>query len=181
MKLLTNLILITCLVSSSFAFAKGKYYGINYVSSSYSDQIAKDASLKLVQGTYGSAFNSILAAELRFSIGLSGDEVDGYSFPSFARGGDTPLEVKNIGSAFLKAGASISQTIYPYAILGVSAGEFEVQPGNYTESDTTTSVSYGTGVDVRLDYFNINFEYVSYFNNDDAEVTALSVGLSKSF
>jgi hypothetical protein len=51
-----------------------------------------------------------------------------------------------------------------------------------TVSDTENDTSLGAGVDWRLsDTTTLNFEYINYFDKDDAEVDGFNISLAKDF
>jgi hypothetical protein len=64
-----------------------------------------------------------------------------------------------------------------YGLIGVTQGELEASAFGESFDEDDTGLSYGVGVNIG--YFNL--EYMSYLDEDDYSVTAISAGFVTEF
>ncbi|MDY6920203.1 MAG: porin family protein [Pseudomonadota bacterium] len=131
-----------------------------------------DASLTAVTGRLGSFFNDNMAGEVRVSLGVDGDTVGSGIFKA-------DVDLKSMIGGYLRLGAPVSDSLFPYAVVGFTRTELEVDFENFgSESDSETDISYGLGVDLSLDRnLRLNVEYMNYYDKDDTEITGFSIGI----
>ena len=179
-----NAIYKTALLASTIVFVAGhastetNYAGVNVVFAKYSEQGASDeASVPLLTGKLGTYFHENFAAEVRAGIGVGEDTV-------FV-GNNQPVdfEIDSMFGAYLKAIIPLADTFNPYAVVGFTRAEVSVSaPGFGKVSDSDSDVSFGLGADIAIhDTAVFNFEYMSYFDKADAEITGLTIGIAKKF
>ena len=80
-----------------------------------------------------------------------------------------------------KAGVPVNETFYPYAVLGYTRGELEASVMGFTVSESESDTSFGLGADFNFEGFTLNVEYLNYLDKDEAEISGVSIGFSKSF
>lgn len=157
--------------------AKEQYFSLGYTDASYV-QPKDDVSLPVVMATYGTKFNKYFSTELRFGFGNGEDEAQYTSFDEVWTWGDTDLKIESMFSLLLKFEAPVSKYIYPYAVIGGSQIDFEVD--GRSEADIT-GFTWGVGTEFRLDYLGINLEFTQYTNDHEGEVYAFGLGATYHF
>tara|TARA_R110000851_G_scaffold268602_1_gene421349 strand:- start:357 stop:833 length:477 start_codon:yes stop_codon:yes gene_type:complete len=156
-KIFKILVIASALSLSAHSMGGETYYGGGLtamdVSGGYTDR-----TLGTIHGLVGYRFNEYYAAETRLGTTIN----------------DNNPKVEKFGGFYLKGGRQVSETIYPYAIVGYTIG---------TYNDTSESApSYGVGVAFSMIYnVKLNLEYISYLNKDGAEFLGFSLGFSKPF
>jgi len=163
------------LVAGVGASAGESYYGGNLTFIDYSETGFEDASLSVLSGRLGTSWNDNFSGELRLGFGVGDDTIRAY-------GMDVDLAIKNFYGAYIKSGVQMTDTIYPYAILGYTRGEAEVSIGSLSESTSETDVSFGIGTDFNIsESLNVNLEYMNYLDKDGADISGFSLGFSSKF
>jgi len=175
MKLIKTSLLIASMGISSVALANDMYFGGGFAATKYSETgIDEDASLNVLLGKLGTKFNDNFAAEVRVGFGLGDDTVDVFGY-------DVTIKLKNFYGVYLKAGVPVNETFYPYAVLGYTRGELEASVMGFTVSESESYTSFGLGADFNFEGFTLNVEYLNYLDKDEAEISGVSIGFSKSF
>lgn len=175
MKLIKVSFLIASMGLSSAALANDMYFGGGFAATKYTETgIDEDASLNVLLGKFGTKFNDNFAAEARIGFGLGDDTIDVFGY-------DATVKLKNFYGVYLKAGIPVSDTFYPYAVLGYTRGEIEASVMGFTVSESESDTSFGLGADFNFDSFTLNVEYLNYLDKDEAEISGISIGFSKSF
>src|SRR5690606_15474791 len=104
--------------------------------------------------------------------------------------GGFDFDLDHMYGAYVKLSAPLSETVHPYVVGGYSkmkgtaeargtvAGiDYSVDEDEHYEGE-----SYGAGLDVNLtDTFGANLEYMRYYDQDDEEISGISVGLRSAF
>ena len=182
--LVLSSVLVTSLVSSSFAFAegpkKGGYMGLNYSAAPLDiDGIDDELDLGALVAKAGAQITPYVAAEFRAGFGVQDDELTAgvVSFKS---------ELDYLVGAYMLLGLPNSSPVYPYAVVGASKAEFtfELSDGFSTlsGSDSETGLSYGVGANIEIsDEVLINGEYIQYFDEEDFELSGINVGATFRF
>lgn len=150
------------------------YIGGNYLYLDYSEgEIDVDLGALYLRG--GFQFNEWAAVEARIGTGISDDSVDFY-------GWDADVEVNEIYGGYFVAGIPNSSMFYPYAVVGYTQGELEINVAGLSESDSDGDFSYGLGLDLRFtDSLAGNIEFMRYMDIDGGELDGFSAGIKYSF
>ena len=172
--LTTGFALFSLLLGNAHA---DNYFGGNIAFLDYSeDGISGDASLTAIVGRLGTTFNKNFSGELRLGLGIADDSVGVFGY-------DVDVELDNMFGAYVRGGVPVTDTFFPYAIVGYTRGELTASiPGFGSESDAEADLSFGFGADVNISKTIIlNVEYMNYFDKDGVDVAGLSVGIASKF
>lgn len=153
------------------------YYGGNISFLDYSEEgIDDDASLTAIVGRLGTTFNENFSGEVRLGFGVGDDTVDVFGF-------DADVELDNMFGAYVRGGIPVTDSFFPYAIVGYTRGEVTASISGFgSESETESDVSFGVGADVNVNQnIIINVEYMNYFDKDGAEIDGFSIGIASKF
>ncbi len=186
------LLLACCLISGVTVASAGDfkpYIGIGggLFSTEYSEQRV-GGGLKMNKSTWGTFlkagidYQQFVGAEFR--LGLSGKVSDSFSGASI--GAITPITLSAQASSFisylLKAQLPVTQRARIYALLGGTAGRFQVRSSGGVSGSSTTwksSISYGAGAEYRFrSRGSIGIEWVQYWNR--VPLSVVSFGTSKA-
>jgi opacity protein-like surface antigen len=150
-----------------------------------SNDVDADFDVNSIYGRVGKFYNETFSAEFR--LGLGGDDSQSnVLFYGYGTADSVKVELENFWGAYLRAGFAASDSIYPYALIGYTRGKMKARGcagGDcISASDSENDTSLGAGVDWRLsDTTTLNFEYINYFDKDDAEVDGFNISLAKDF
>lgn len=156
------------------------YLGANYVFATYEeDGFSEDFDLGVLMGKAGAKFNPYFAAELRAGIGVADESIS-------ANGATAKLELDYLIGGYGVLGLPNESPVYPYVVIGYTKGEITASasgPGGYASiSESETDISYGIGANFAVtDEFQVNTEYMSYFDKDGVEISGISVGATLLF
>ncbi len=147
---------------STFAAAEGGYVGANLSFLDFSSSSGASADLVALSTRFGAEFNENLSGEFRVGFGVVDDTINGSTY-----------ELNTLFGIYIRGAAQISDTVKPYILLGASRGEVSSNGYSFTESD----MSFGAGVDFKLsDRNSLNLEYMSLYDKDGSDITALALG-----
>ena len=156
------------------AHAEGQFYaggGVAVLESS-ADGGQDDLTFKEVYGRLGMMFGDYFSGEARVGFGFSGDSV----------GGNVDVDIDNFYGAYVRAGAPVAESFYPYVVLGYTRLETSISGYGVDVSDSDSDISYGLGFDLSSsDSLTFNVEYMKFYDEDGVEVDGLSFGLATSF
>ena len=150
--------------------AGGLYTGLNYtfMDIESGDANANAGTLSAKVGVMATPF---LGIEARGGFGVDDDRIRGvdYSLDNFF-GGYATFNLAN------------QSPITPYAILGFTRVELEAASHLGTVTEDETDVSYGIGMTMEFaPNLSGNLEYMRYYEDRDATVDGLGVGLQFNF
>ena len=129
-------------------------------------EIGNDNDVTMPYGRLGMYINQNFSGEVRAGFGLDDDGV----------------ELDSMLGAYVRGGIPMSSVFFPYAIVGLTRADFSYDNGPFSGDDDEIGLSMGVGADFRIDQrMAINAEYMSYLDDDDADLDALSVGLAVNF
>ena len=90
---------------------------------------------------------------------------------------DVDLEVENLYGVYAVFHSDDSNAAQVYGVLGITKGELKVEGPGFSAEEDDSGLSYGIGVNVGA----FNLEYMSYLDEDDYDVTAISLGYIAEF
>lgn len=154
----------------------GKFYvGANYAAFNYKEG-SVDLDLPVIYGRIGAFMTDNLSAEFRYGVAAGDDSVD-------LGGVSGDVEVSEYYGLYLRAGAPVTKSIYPYVFAGLTKGELEISAMGVTVSDEDDDTSYGLGVDFSIpnSAAAVNLEYGKYMDKDGFELDGFTVGVSCRF
>ncbi|NNE63357.1 MAG: porin family protein [Gammaproteobacteria bacterium] len=152
--------------SNSFAASEGDTYGgIQYSQVTYEVDDIDDLEPTALVGRYGQFIGENVAVEGRIGFGLRDDSVD-------VLGADFDLEVDTLLGIYYLFHAPGNSDTSVYGVLGFTRGRISVSLLDESESGSDGSLSYGVGVNIQ----SFNIEYMLYLDEDDYEVSAISLG-----
>lgn len=180
-RILGKVMVLSCSLVAGGAFAAGPYIGANYTQVQYDNDQYDTDTLKLDTAVVraGFEFNDYLGVEARGGMGVSDDSK-----------GILDFDLDHMYGAYLKLSAPLSETVHPYVVGGYSKmkGTVEAQGTvagidySVNENEHYEGESYGAGLDFNLtDTFGANLEYMRYYDQDDEEISGISVGLRSAF
>ena len=137
--------------------------------------ITGDPSLKVSPGMayvrFGKQYNHYFSAEARLGAGLADDTDMGIT-----------ADIQNMYGVYGRLGTNVSDTIYPYLIVGYTQVTLETSFLGFSIEDKVDDVSYGVGVDIDINKNTLfNVEYISYLKKHGAESVGLAIGLTRKF
>ena len=182
-KLVAFLVFVTLIVAPSLTMANEIYYGANLASIELTDDNGPidKISFTTLYGRLGAKWSENISGELRLGLASSKE-----------RYVDRMLEMKGFGGVYVKVGAPVSETFYPYAIIGKTRGKLGISvntPGATKNSatknsatktsDTKSDTSFGFGADVKIfDSVTINLEYMNYIDKPVNDFAGFALGLT---
>jgi hypothetical protein len=172
-KLFVMLSLICLGGYASTSVAEGTF-GNRYVGASIGflkvePKVIGNADLTNAEVRAGGFLNNYMAAEVRGSLGLVGDEIGGvdvdllYSFGAYMR----------IGTPFL-------DKFFPYVLLGVTRTDIDLS-SVADDAIAETDTSIGVGIDYNFDSMALSAEYAQYIDKSGSLLTGVTLGISTSF
>ena len=176
-KILKIMSIATALTFSAHSMGGETYYGAGLAHLDIPidgiDDEMLDATVTSLHGLVGTRFNENFSGEIRLGIGISDDnnlDDDGFN-----------LKLKNYFGVYAKAGAQISEIIYPYVVAGYTRGKMEASALGDSESASEGDVSFGVGVDFSISKTTkLNLEYMNYLDKDGVELSGFGLGFSKA-
>ena len=171
------LIGIVFLVGSPvYAAGQGtNYAGVQYAVVTYDEEGIDDVEPTALVGRIGHFVNDNVAIEGRIGVGLQDDEVE-VDLGIFGTV-DVEVEVEHLFGIYAAIHSSSSSDISVYGIIGYTQGELEASAGGFDASEDDSGLSYGLGLNI----YKFNIEYMSYLDEDEFEVTAISLGFVTQF
>lgn len=139
--------------------------------------LAFNSSLTSLYVRLGKQYTENFSAEVRFGVGLGDD-------PYEMSGIDTGLKlsIREFYGAYVRGGIQLNERLYPYVILGYTSGTLETGNDSFDFHDGYGGLSYGAGIDIEVKpELSASIEYINYFDTVGIELSALSLGLAKSF
>lgn len=156
------------------------YLGANYVFLTYEeDGFSEDLDLGALVGKAGAKFTPYFAAELRGGFGVADESIS-------ANGATAELELDYLIGGYGVLGLPNESPVYPYVVLGYTKGKLSASAsgpgGSASISESETDVSYGVGANFAVtEQFQVNAEYMNYFDKDGVEISGVSVGATLLF
>ncbi|HAE49837.1 hypothetical protein Y5W_00903 [Alcanivorax sp. 521-1] len=181
-KILGKVMVLSCSLVAGGAFAAGPYIGANYSQFQYdNDDVEGGDTLKIDSAVLraGFEFNDYLGIEARGGMGFESDKKE-------AALGTFEYDMDNMYGGYVKLSAPLAESVHPYIIGGYTKIKADVK---YTlgsvstdESERYEGESYGAGIDFNLtDTVGANLEYMRYYDQDEEEISGISVGLRSAF
>lgn len=160
------------------SYSEGVYGGAMMQLTTFENDLADKVNLGTALAKVGYQIDDNFAVEGRLGTGLGTDNVDDCTFTCEERG----YQLNAIGGVYASWMPSIEADIKPYVALGVTSVKLEGK-GDAADIDIkATDLSYGVGLKFNLDeQFDVSVEYMSYTDEDAAEVDGFSVGLTAKF
>lgn len=169
-KLVAFLLFVTLIVAPSLTMAKEIYYGASLASIELTDDEGPidKISFTTLYGRLGTKWNENIAGEFRLGLASSKEK---YS--------DQILEIEGFGGVYMKFGTPVSDTFYPYAIIGRTRGKLGMSNNNSKSRHTASDTSFGVGLDVEIsDSIAINLEYIEYIDKPVRDFAGFSLGFA---
>lgn len=171
----SRLVVILGVLLSTSAVSDEYYFGGGVEFLALCDKFAsEEALISTIYGAFGNKYNDYLSLEARAGIGITDDDIQ-------ILGVDVNRKLKSYYGVYFKGTIPVSDNFIPYVLVGYSGGEHEVSIDNYSDTSFESSFSYGAGLGYRFGDFSLNFEYMSYFDLDAAEVSGFGINLIKYF
>lgn len=176
-----NKLLATAVASAAMVFSTGHaqaeqtgYIGLNYAPYELSDG-STDLTLPVVYATLGGQVHENIAVEVR--AGLAAGEDTAYVF-----GTPVDVELSQLVGANIRLGAPVTETIYPYVMLGYNRVELEASAFGSSFDETESDVAYGLGARFMVaERISITAEYALIYDKDGEEIDGFSVGIANHF
>ena len=168
----------TALLSLSASAYSDDYFGLNLSKTELdTDVLGEDPSMTALYLRGGTAITDYFDAELRLGIGVGNDQQD---TPGAAIA--TEAEVAGMAGGYVRGHISVTDYLSPYVIVGWTHMEIGISGPGANSDEKEDGLSYGAGVDINLsEVFGFNIEYMTWSDNDDAELTGLSAGVIFNF
>lgn len=151
------------------------YVGANWFTGEFESSGGADFDIQSVYARGGYNLAEWAAVEARIGMGTSDD--------SFNIGGvEADAELKTFIGGYFVAGIPNESMFYPYAMVGYTRAEIEVEAAGFSEDETENDLSFGIGTDIHFnDFLGLNVEFTRYLDKSEADVTGLTVGAKFSF
>lgn len=160
----------------AFAVEPGALYGgLQYAQVTYDEEDFEELEPTALIGRIGRFMTENVSIEGRLGAGLEDDDID-IVIPGFGTI-EAEVEVNTLYGFYAAVHSDPSKDVSIYGIVGVSKGELEFSALGLSEDEDDSGLSYGIG----LNFGKFNVEYMSYLDEDEYEVTALSIGFVSSF
>ncbi|MBF1801028.1 porin family protein [Alloalcanivorax profundimaris] len=180
-KILGKVMVLSCSLVAGGAFAAGPYIGANYSQFQYDNDEYDSDTLKIDAAVLraGIEFNDYIGLEARGGMGFEEDSQ-----------GIVDFELDNMYGGYVKLSAPLAESVHPYIIGGYTKlkgtvkAEGSVAGIDYSVDDDEhyEGESYGAGIDFNLtDTVGANLEYMRYYDQDEEEISGISVGLRSAF
>jgi len=158
-------------ISLTYAASQGdNYVGLQYSQVTYDEDDFDDAEPTALVGKIGQFINESAAIEGRLGYGISDDEIDVGPF-------DVEIEINYLVGVYGVFHTDTDAKATFYGLVGVTKGELEASAFGESFEEDDTGLSYGLGVNIGF----FNLEYMSYLDEDDYSVTAISAGFVTEF
>ena len=177
MKAKYSFIVILLLISAPvYAGGQGtNYIGLQYALVTYEEEGFDDVEPTALVGRLGHFVTDNVAVEGRLGFGVQDDEVE--VDLGFLGTVDVEVEIEHLFGIYAAIHSSSTSDISVYGLLGFSQGELEASALGEEVSEDESGFSYGFGLNIH----KFNIEYMSYLDEDDFEVTAISLGFVHQF
>jgi len=146
------------------------YWGAQYALVTYDESGFDEAEPTALVLRLGRFVTENISVEGRLGFGLQDDEIDVGPF-------DVEIEVDKLYGIYGLFHTSGSDDTNVYGVLGFTKGELEATALGVTFEGDDSGLSYGIGANYR----GFNIEYMSYLDEDDYDVTAISLGYRRMF
>lgn len=150
----------------------GLYAGANYTFVSIEDDTI-DADLGTLSGKVGANVTPYFGLEARAGFGVKDDDV---------ANGFAEVSANSFFGAYATLSLANESPVTPYAILGFTRYELELESAVGSEKDDDSDLSYGIGVNVAMtEALSGNVEYMRYYDKDDITIDGIGLGLTVNF
>ena len=153
--------------------AEGKdtnYWGAQYALVTYDEKGIDEFEPTALVFRLGRFITDNISVEGRLGFGLQDDDVDIGAI-------NAEVEVDKLYGFYGVFHTSGSDDTNVYGVLGFTKGELEATVLGETFEGDDSGLSYGIGANFR----GFNIEYMSYLDEDDYDVTAISLGYRRMF
>ena len=169
--ILLVVVLVFSYSSVSIAASEGDTYGgLQYALVTYDEDGIDEVEPTALVGRFGKFVSENVAIEGRLGFGLSDDSVDVGPF-------DVDVEVEYLFGFYGVFHTNSNSDTSVYGVLGFTQGELEGSAMGITVSEDDSGLSYGFGINIK----SFTIEYMSYIDEDDYDVTAISLGFATEF
>lgn len=175
--------IVAALSGLSLTSYSDSYASVNIGFNDYEESVSGtpalmfESSLTSLYSRIGKQYNENFSAEIRLGVGLGDDtyEVDGLD-------SGLKLSIREFYGVYLRGGTQLTDKLYPYVVFGYTQATLELDDGSSNFHDGLGGVSYGAGVDLQVKPEVLaSIEYINYFDTVGVELSAFSIGLTKSF
>lgn len=156
------------------------YYGLQLADLTYEQEDVPDLDPPGLVFRIGYTDGGLLAYEGRVGAGLSSSDVE-FDFPPL---GDVEFEIEidHLLGAYLMLQTDLTPVFSVYGIIGVTRVEvtssIETTPVSGSVTDSETGLSFGIGTNFgSSDAYRFNVEYMSYVDESDFSLDAISIGV----
>lgn len=172
MKSILKLVILSASLVNVPAFAENLYSGLTF------SQVTIDGAggeVKPFTGTVkvGYQFARSFALEAQYGSGISDDDIDG-----------TTVDVDKQMALFLRIGGSSSYNgVRLYLLAGHSRTELATEPAGGDDNEFA-GTAWGIGAEEfskSIKNMAYVFEYIRYYDDSDAEITGISLGVRYNF
>jgi len=146
------------------------YWGAQYALVTYDESGFDDVEPTALVLRIGRFMTDNISIEGRLGFGLQEDDID---FGPF----NIEVEVDKLYGIYGVFQTSGSNDTNVYGVLGFTKGELEASFLGETIEGDDSGLSYGIGAN----FHGFNIEYMSYLDEDDFDVTAISLGYRRMF
>ncbi|MBJ6137877.1 porin family protein [Marinobacter litoralis] len=147
------------------------YAGLNYTFMNL-DFDGEDADVGTLSGKVGVMANEYVGFEARAGFGVNDDDI----------GGVADVEVDNFFGGYATFNMVNESPVTPYAVIGFTRAELEVDTAFGSDSDDDSDFSYGAGINFEMaQNVSGNLEYMRYYDDDDVTVDGIGLGVQFNF
>jgi outer membrane immunogenic protein len=169
--IIASITLFTTINTQAEVYKSKPYAGGNISDLTLSVTGAPD-DLSLLSGyaRFGAQFDDYLSLEWRIGTGLQDDDIRGPGTKA-----DVSLDL--FYGVYVLGGAPVTEHIYPYAALGYSRAELEINDPGFSAEYKENDISFGVGVNFDVsNTFAINVEYLQYVKENGVELSGPTAG-----
>ena len=171
----TLLALSFATLASSMSFGDEAAQAGFYIGGSYAfldtEVFGEDLDLGALVFNGGYSFNEYIAVEGRIGTGVVDDDFFGID-----------VELNYLAGVYAKVGIPTGTIVYPYVVLGLTQVELEISGFGQSETDDDNDISYGIGANFEVsNNVGIYVEYMSWYDEDDIEITGFNLGANYKF
>ncbi|SFM57598.1 porin family protein [Marinobacter zhejiangensis] len=148
----------------------GAYAGANYTFANI-DFGNADADVGTLGAKVGVMATPFFGVEARGGFGVDDDRVGGVE-----------VALDNYFGGYATLNLANESPATPYAIIGFTRVEVELDNGFMSVKEDESDLSYGLGVNIEMaPQISGNLEYMRYFDKDDVTVDGLGLGVTVTF